>query len=140
MIISSQVYHYPLNSHYHHLLPQLTPSRVFQLVFFFELFIYLAVLGLSCSMQDLQLQHSNSQLQHMGSSFLTKDRTWAPCIRRSQSQSLDHQGSPPSGLLVSILAPYHLFSHSNHSDLLKIKITLSFYSSAQNHYDGLMSP
>ena len=93
MIISSQVYHYPLNSHYHHLLPQLTPSRVFQLVFFFELFIYLAVLGLSCSMQDLQLQRSNSQLQHMGSSFLTKDRTWAPCIRSRESQPLDHQGS-----------------------------------------------
>ena len=39
-------------------------------------FIYLAALSLSCNMQDLQ-----SSLKHAGSSFLTRDRTQAPCIR-----------------------------------------------------------
>ena len=37
------------------------------------IFIYLAALSPSCSMQDLQLQH-------VGASFLTKYRIWAPCI------------------------------------------------------------
>ena len=36
--------------------------------------VYLAALSLSCSMRDLQLQW------HVGSSSLTRDWTWAPCI------------------------------------------------------------
>ena len=35
--------------------------------------IYLAPLGLSCSMQDLWLWH-------VGSSSLTRNQTWGPCI------------------------------------------------------------
>ena len=46
---------------------------------------YMAVLGLSCRMWDLQLQH-------MGSTSLTRDQTQAPCKRKVQP--LDHQGSP----------------------------------------------
>ena len=42
--------------------------------------IYLAVPGLSCSMQNLQLQHVNSELWHVGSSSRTRDPTQAPCI------------------------------------------------------------
>ena len=51
--------------------------------FFFLNFIYL----FGCS---------GSQLQHVGSSSLTRDRTWAPCTGSSESQPLDHQGSPIS--------------------------------------------
>ena len=40
---------------------------------------YSAVSGLSCGMQDLQLWHTNALLRHVGSSFLTKDRTRVPC-------------------------------------------------------------
>lgn len=47
-------------------------------------FIYLAALGLNCSMRDLQLRH-------MESNSLTRDRTWAPCIGSLESQSLDCQ-------------------------------------------------
>ena len=62
--------------------------------------IYLAVLGLSWGTQDrklrhvrsfsrsvwdLQSQHAGSQLRHMGSRSLTKDRTPAPCIGRAES-------------------------------------------------------
>ena len=49
--------------------------------FFFFNFIYL----FGCS---------GSQLQHVGSSSLTRDQTWAPCAGSSESQLLDHQGSP----------------------------------------------
>ena len=35
-----------------------------------------------------------SQLQHVGSSSLTRDQTWAPCTGSLQSQALDHQGRP----------------------------------------------
>ena len=39
--------------------------------YYFYLFFYLAVLGLSCSKRCLCLQHENSQLQYVGSSCLT---------------------------------------------------------------------
>ena len=57
-------------------------------IFFLKMsiFIYPAVLGLSCCMQDLQLQH-------VGSSSLTRDQTWVPCIGSMQSLPLDHKGS-----------------------------------------------
>ena len=29
--------------------------------------------------------YAGSQLWHMGSSFLTRDRTWAPCIGNAES-------------------------------------------------------
>ena len=50
-------------------------------------FIYLATLGLSCSIQDFQLWHVES-------SSLTRDQTQAPCIVSLESQPLDHQGGP----------------------------------------------
>lgn len=48
---------------------------------------YLAALGLNCSMWELQslLRCVNSWLQHVRSSYLAKDRTWAPCIRSVES-------------------------------------------------------
>ena len=52
----------PISSHPH--------QRLFDL-FFFQ--IYLAVPGLSCGTQDLELQHS-------GSSSLTRNGTRTPCI------------------------------------------------------------
>ena len=72
------------------------PSFFFSNIYYF---IYLAVLGLICSTWDLQLWHLqlwhvNSQLQHVGSSSLTRDGTWAPGIGSSESQPLGHQGRP----------------------------------------------
>ena len=37
---------------------------------------------------------TKSQLWYMGSSSQTRSQTWAPCIGSSESQPLDHQGSP----------------------------------------------
>ena len=54
----------------------LLPSQLYTAFFFFN--IYLATLGLSCNVGDFQLWRANSQLQHVGSSSLT--RNWAPCI------------------------------------------------------------
>ena len=63
------------------------------ILFFFLIFIfYLTVPGLSCGMKDLQSQH-------VGSSFLTRDPTQAPCIGNMESQPLDHQGSPSVNIL-----------------------------------------
>ena len=36
----------------------------------------------------------NFQLWHVGSSSLTRDQTWTPCIGTAESQLLDHQESP----------------------------------------------
>ena len=46
----------------------------------FKVFIYLGVLGLSCHMRDLQLQH----VEFINSS-LTRDGTCAPCIGSVES-------------------------------------------------------
>ena len=68
--------------------------------------IYLAVPGLSCTMWDLQssLRHARSLVLacellvgHVGSSSLTRNRTWAPYTGSVQSQPLDPQASQRSG-------------------------------------------
>ena len=43
---------------------------------------------------------TRSQLWHVRSSSLTRDQTWAPCIRSAESQPLDHQGSPSNSVLI----------------------------------------
>ena len=55
--------------------------------FFPKYFIYLAALGLSCSIWVFSWQHVES-------SFQTRYWTQAPCIGSSNSYLLDHQGSP----------------------------------------------
>ena len=52
------------------------------------LFIYLVALGVSCGMWTLSCS------MHMGSSSLTRDQTWTPCIGSVESYPLHHQGSP----------------------------------------------
>ena len=49
---------------------------------------------LSCVMRTLTCS------THVGSSFLTRDRTRAPCIGSVESYPLRHQGSPPSVFLT----------------------------------------
>ena len=63
---------------------------------FFVVLIYLTMLSLSCSIFIVEslLPCSGSQLWHARSSFLTRDRTQAPCIGSMKSWPLDHQGSP----------------------------------------------
>ena len=43
-------------------------------------FICLPALGLSCSTQDLQWWHMNSQLWHVRPSSLTRDQTHSPAL------------------------------------------------------------
>ena len=50
------------------------------LLSFFNKYIYLAALGLSCNTKDLQFS-----LCCVGSSSLTRDRTWAPYIGNVES-------------------------------------------------------
>ena len=57
-------------------------------VFFFSIFVYL--FGYTGS----QFRHANSQLQYVGSSSLTRDRTCTHCLGSVESQPLDHQGRP----------------------------------------------
>ena len=49
---------------------------------------YLQHAGLSCGMRTLSCG------MHVGSSSLTRDRTWAPCVGSVESYLLHHQGSP----------------------------------------------
>ena len=53
-------------------------------------FIYLSrlcqVLVVACRLLSCSM--------HAGSSSLTRDQTWAPCIGSTESYPLDHQGSP----------------------------------------------
>ena len=44
---------------------------------------------------------ARSQLQHVGSSSLTRDGTRAPCVGRMESQPVDHQGRSPSYLYLT---------------------------------------
>ena len=67
-------------------------------LFVFLIFVYLTAPGLSCSTWDLQSWHENTQLQHVGSSSLTGDQTWAPYTGTMDSQPLDHQGSEVKSL------------------------------------------
>ena len=60
------------------------------------LYIYLVVLGLSCSMQDLSLWH-------VGSSSLTRARTWGPPALGVQSLSQWTTREVPSNAFYHIL-------------------------------------
>ena len=73
------------------LFPSLFSRQILLILFFF----FLASPGISCVTQDLSLRHANSQLQHVGSISLTRDRTQAPCVGSVKSQPLGHQGSLP---------------------------------------------
>ena len=91
--------------------------RLFFIIYLFiYLLIYLAAQGLSCgtldlhcsmldlhcSMWDLHCDMWDLQLQHVGSSSLTRDSTRAPCIGSTESQPLDHQGSPQDYFLIPL--------------------------------------
>ena len=68
--------------------------KAIYLIWFFSIFILLywvlLVAGglLSCGMQ------TPSCSMHVGSSSLTRDRTWAPCVGSVEYYPLCHQGSP----------------------------------------------
>ena len=67
----------------------------------------MAALGLSCSIQDIQLQH-------VGSSSLTRDQTQVPYTGITNSQPLNHQGSPYISLFKnSTLLSYNLYTIKN---------------------------
>ena len=89
-----------------------------------SLFIYLAAVGLNCSLQDLHCpmqdaffggrgQHENSQLHCVIFSSLVRDETQTPCIGSSESQPLDHQGSPQRQVISAFLAhPFGVYLHA----------------------------
>ena len=93
------------------------PSSCLIPSFFFFLFIYLAVLGLSCDTWTLQLQH-------MGSSSLTRDQTHAPCTGSTVLAAGPPGKSPVSFLLIIISFLFTTsFSHS-----FRMTDSLSFFS------------
>ena len=59
--------------------------------------IFIAACGIfSCGVWELSCG------MHVGSSSLTRDRTWAPCIGSTESYPLDHQGSPSAHFLIRL--------------------------------------
>ena len=63
-------------------------------VFLKYLFIYLVAPGLSCGLQTLSCG------MRVGSSSLTPDRTWTPCVGSAESHPLHHQGSPRYNIFI----------------------------------------
>ena len=69
--------------------------------------------GLSCSMWGLLVVacwicfscgiQTLKKMQCVGSSSLTRDWTWAPCIGSTESSPLDHQGGPQLDVLLRCL-------------------------------------
>ena len=73
----------------------------------------------------------------MGSSSPTRDGTQAPCIGSTESQPLDHQGSPPESFLISSFSTLKTFrsSASPLTNILNLLISFSpLYSSNSRHH------
>ena len=68
-------------------------ARLSYAVYFFLIYLF-GCSGLSCGMQDSHCSMWDLELQHVGSSSLTRNRTPVPCIGSEESQPLNHQGSP----------------------------------------------
>ena len=60
---------------------------------------------LAVGAQELQLRHVTFQLQHVGSSSLTRDHTWAPCIGNMESKPLDRQQSSKISMFLRPALP-----------------------------------
>ena len=88
--------------------------KVFLFLFIFKIFIYLfwlcwvlvvargtflvACLAAACGLLSCSM--------HVGSSFSTRDRTWAPCIGSMESHPLDHEGSPGLSIFIGKLSSF----------------------------------
>ena len=72
----------------------------YNLIYLKTYLFILAALGLSCGIFIAACgllsygMRTLSCSMHAGSSSLTRDQTWAPCIGSTESYPLDHQGSP----------------------------------------------
>ena len=60
-----------------------------------------------------QLQHTNSQLQHVGSKFLTSNQTQAPYLESTGSWPLVYQGSPHMHFLKALFQENFISLNSN---------------------------
>ena len=70
---------------------------------YFTIFIYLAVWGLSCGTQDLRSLVCELRAVACGIQFPDQELSQAFCIGSTESQPLDHQGSPLFILKVIII-------------------------------------
>lgn len=108
----------------HHMAFSLASTSKFPF-FFSNIFIYLAVPGLSCDIQDLYPQHANSS-QACGTSPLTRGRTWTPCIGSTESQPLDHQRNPCPLIRAILITSSHpqrpCFQMRSYSQVLGVRI------------------
>ena len=78
------------------------------------------IFSLCHGVPDFQLLHANFQLQHVGSSSLTRDQTWVPSFGSLQFQPLDHQRS---------LHIYFFKISSVHTDAYNSNSCLEFFLS-----------
>ena len=77
-------------------IPLLEEPKLFLKIYLF----ILSAAGVSCGMRALHCSLWALRCgMHVGSSFLIRDRTWAPCIGNTESYPLEHQEVPPK-LLV----------------------------------------
>ena len=129
---------------------------------YFYLFIWLhgswlkhmGIFNLCCDMWNLQLRHTgflveheNSQLQHVGSSSLTRDQIQAPSTGSTESQSVDHQEFPQLGIKlnqdeVSRLDPNNSKSSNQGAETKSVKAMSRYrmYASNRTHRTVLPRP
>ena len=73
------------------------------------------------------------KLQHVGSSSLTRDRSWAPCIGSADSQPLNHQGGPCLFFLMNYCFWYDL-EFFGHNLFLNIRLISPDFILHSNHF------
>ena len=86
---------------------------VYIYIYVYSLHVYVNIC-IFISLCQSQLQHVGSQLQHVRSSSLTRDRTPVPCIGIMGSQPLDYQrSSTESSLEVFVVLVFFFFFASS---------------------------
>ena len=81
-------------------------AEQYSVVCFYYIFFYFLILSRRSS-----LGHVGSQLEHMQSSSLARDQTWATCIGGGESQPLDHHGSPRIFLIQLSVDGHLVYCH-----------------------------
>ena len=71
-------------------------------------------------------------MQHVGSSYLTRVRTQAPCFGSMESQPLDDQGSPFIDLFCGLFSLYFIYFLSDLCNFLPSTFGLGFPSGSDD--------
>ena len=98
--------------------PSFTTAFIWLNLIFVSIYLFTGCTG-------SQLWHENSQLWRVGSSSLTRDQIQALCIGSTESQPLDHQGSPFITVFQILLAAISEGGGGGRTSLFFYKLVIS---------------